>query len=198
MCLAPWWRAVRDTEGQWVMLRVLWLGRETGIWEHREKGQCYSIGQKWAGNRRPQSSCSENSLLAYKESNSYLKTAGRGYVMREVLLRGLPPLAFTDWLSGGETWLSQACSSSRKLLFMNLTDRVFLQFCGLSLTTLQAIACMQCFEECQGVPMFHSSHIYASFSYAKLKINWKDRIFKAFCEVFNIAVQGVDMSALNK
>lgn len=77
-------------------------------------------------------------------------------------------------------------------------DRGFLQFCGLSLTTLQAIASMQFFEERQGVPMFPSSHTYASFSYAKLKINWKDRIFKVFCEVFNIAVQGVDMSALIK
>lgn len=39
-------------------------------------------------------------------------------------------------------------------------DRGFLQFCGLSLTTLQAIASMQFFEEGQGVPMFPSSHTY--------------------------------------
>lgn len=39
-------------------------------------------------------------------------------------------------------------------------DRGFLQFCGLSLTTLQAIASMQFFEEGQVVPMFPSSHTY--------------------------------------
>lgn len=67
-------------------------------------------------------------------------------------------------------------------------DRALLQFGGLSLTTLQVLACMQLFEGCQGVPMFCSSHAYAGFSYAKLKINQKDRIFKAFCEVFRIAL----------
>lgn len=85
--------------------------------------------------------------------------------------------------------MREGCLSHNSLI--NLMDRVLLQFGGLSLTTLQVIARMPLSEGHQGVPMFCSNHAYAGFSYVKSKINRKDRIFKASCEVFIIAVQYV-------
>lgn len=73
--------------------------------------------------------CSAHSLLASKESNSRLKTAGRAYVLsdeRDTSVWPLSPTPHRPQLPRGEGWQSWARPPGNKLLFLILMGRVLL------------------------------------------------------------------------
>lgn len=104
-----------------------------GIWEHWRKGIHASIGHKYRGIWRPQF-CSAHNLLASKESNSHLKTAGRAYVLSDERNTSVWPPSPTPHrlqLLRSEGCPSWARPPGKKLLFLILMGRVLLWFCGL-------------------------------------------------------------------